>query len=177
MRTEAKNPTGADLYRRFLQCCNGQTGTRALLLRLTKCNAPRLFVALRAYVENVDLNSATKMRERFFRAIVRAGVRKHGVPSNVTVALSDRADIAFNTKRKGVAHCTESLAWLEYYIETKTGKRPAASELAFLIEATREALGRAHQDVLPEAIRAELSRFKRKNALWMKVLRSDITSF
>jgi hypothetical protein len=61
---------------------------------------------------------------------------------------------------KGVAHCTESLAWLEHYIETIAGRRPTSGDLALLVEAANEALGRKHVDILPESIRAKLTRFQ-----------------
>jgi hypothetical protein len=168
---------GADFYRAFMARCAKNIRARELVDKLSRVGdypspmcerAPRLtFEALRRYIENPsDLNEQTESRAKNHRSILRQAVRENGVAPAVGVLLHRRADEAFNTKRKGVAHCTESLVWLEQYIKIKTGRRPTSSELALLVEATNEALGRKHIDVLPESIRGELTRFKRKNEVW-----------
>jgi hypothetical protein len=174
MCTDANLPSGSDIFRRFLTCCHEHPETKKLVARLARCDPRIIFVCLRSYLENrPDLNRLTKEREKAHRSIIRQGLREHGVAAAVGTWLHARADQAFDTKRKGVAHCTESLVWLQSYLEAKSGKRPSAGDLALLIEAAQEALGRRHFDVSPESLRRELSQFKRRNPLYMECLKAE----
>jgi hypothetical protein len=183
--TDAKY-VGTDFYKTFLACCAANARAQKLVDEICRVGdypsplrerAPRLtFEALRRYVENPsDLNEQTESRAKNHRSILRRAVRENGVAPAVGDWLHQRADQAFNTQRKGVARCTESLVWLEQFIKTKIGRRPTSTELALLIEATNEALGRKHTDILSESIRAELTRFKRKNEVWMNLLKCSLT--
>jgi hypothetical protein len=175
MRTSVKKD---DPYIRFRRCCYEDPRTRELLpwLEDEGCDPRLIFVCLRAYIEKRDrpqLDRDRKKREKAHRSIIRRGVREYGVPPAVGVWLHGRADEAFDTKRMGLARQTESLAWLESYIEAKCGKPISAEDLASLIGAALEALAGRPFVADPETVRRELSRFKRRNPLWMKLLKAE----
>ena len=106
------------------------------------------------------------------RRILRDATRRGGPPEYraAILAMQHRADAVYDCRKKGVAHCTESLIWLEQYIFAVTRMRPTPGELALLMEATAEALGRLPFDVEVASLRRELKRFKSNNPHYMSIL-------
>lgn len=181
MGTDAQKISAQDPYGRFCQYCSQDPKTKQVMERLAGCDPVEIFGYLRIYLENKpDLNIQTKEREKATRAILRTGAREHDAPKDVSLFLHERADRAFDTKRKGVAHLVEALARLEFYIELKTGKPPTAPGLTLLIEATQKALDRFQesQRVDPGDVRKELKRFKEHpgNAVWLEQMRDQVRS-
>ena len=172
MRRQAENPN--DPYREFAEYCRKN---RQLSTRFLKCDPRLIFVALRRYIEDpADLNALTKARDKDLRSVLRRSMRQGGPPEYraAILELHRRADDAYDTKKWGVAHCTESLAWLERYIEVKTGRRPSSEDLCDLLDAVKAALGRNRFPASVESIQKELRRFKRRKSRWIKILEAEI---
>jgi len=112
------------------------------------------------------------------RRILREAMRRDGPPEYraAILAMQRRADAVYDCRKKGVAHCTESLIWLEQYVFAVTGKRPTPGELALLVEATAEALGRWSFDVEVASLRRELTRFKSNNPHYMSILPDQVAT-
>jgi len=166
MRTEAKSPDGREVYARFLACCEENHLTRGLMLRyyIAGCSKQLIFEAIRRYIKNPpDLDEATRKAKKGSRTVLHRAMRSGGPTEfrSLVLSLHDRLDSIYNTKRMGVAHCVESLIWVECYLEIKTGKRPGASELYLLIEAVTKAMGRRHGETSKQAVAKEMMRFKR----------------
>ncbi len=146
-----------------------------LLTQLAKqgCGAGRVFTCtLRYWTKPSDLEELTKAQDRNTRRELRNRMRTAQSPEEraAIMAMQKRADVAYDCRKKGVAHCTESLIWLEQYIFAVTRRRPTPGALALLVEATAEALGLWPFDVEVASLRRELSRFKANNADYMSLL-------
>ena len=158
---------------------------RKLLGRLANkgCNLRLILTYIQLYTRNPgSLSDARKARGRAFRSIVNRDCNRMGrdgslAPESARAIrrlLLARAETAFDAKRMGVARETAFLAMLEYYVEVKTGTRPSTSDLAFLIEAGRMALGRKHPDVSREVVRRELARFKKRNPVLIPLIHAQV---
>jgi hypothetical protein len=184
MRTDEKNPDGRELYRRFLECCQRDERTSGLMMRyfIAGCRKQLLFECLRRYVENpADLDRLTASVEKGERHILRRAARDGGTPSfrSVILSLHDRLDHIRGRKRMGYAHCTESLVWLEVYLEVKTGSAPSPEDLVLLVDAINLTLGRAHRKepvASADALRKELRRFKQRLPDYAGKARLQITT-
>jgi hypothetical protein len=153
------------------------------VVRLSKCSLPRIFTAVRAYIENSsDLNKETKKWAREWDFFVRQGQReaqRRGDDASAMTVVRRRIAAAAKTKRKGTAHCVESLLWLHVYITLETGKQPSIGELALLVKAGNLAHEKRNRGNDPsmwltaqdqwqlakDTLRKELTRFEKKNPL------------
>jgi hypothetical protein len=161
----------------FLEYLSGHPEACEVGARLTRDGADlhRVFSALIVYIEGWSIAGDRKKRGKAHRAIVNAGVRKHGVSPEVGRWLLDRAELAHATNGLGQVRNLDSLAWLQLYLGHVTGRRVTMGELAYLVEAANHALGRKATYVDPNTIAHELRRHRQKNPRFIQILKSDVS--
>lgn len=138
----------------------------------------RTFTALVVYIEGRSIAGERKQRGKRTAAIINKGVREHGVSPAVGRWLMNRAQLAHATNGLGIVHNLDSLMWAHLYLEMATGRRVSHGELAYLVQAASEALGRRPKGspayIDPNAIAHSLRRYRSKNARFIEILRQDI---
>ena len=173
-------------FERFLEYLSGHPEACEVGARLKREGADlhQVFSALIIYIEGRSIAAERKKRGKTHRAIVNAGLRKHGVSPEVGRWLFDRAELAHATNGLGQVQNLDSLAWVQFYLEHVTARRVSSGELGYLIQAANFAMGRRPKiqsrdfDPLvvdPNSIAHALRRYRQKNKAFMEILKADIS--
>jgi hypothetical protein len=164
-------------FTRFGLYCGKDQETNRLLTRLLNmgCNARLIFDWLRVYIENPPESVALRRADGHrIRSRIRLHMRAGQLAVGQDKGLMARTHAAFDLKRLGVEHLTPLLFSVRYYVEMKTGRRPAVNDLALLLEAVWAALMRSPINVSRDAVRKELSRFEKRNPYMVDLSKSTV---
>jgi hypothetical protein len=162
-------------FRKFIAYFIENEQPYAVALRLQKAGVDLhrdVFIALRVYAERGGaLRTERKKRGREMKNEINRRARAGELTADAARALLERCKTAFDVSGLSPTRCVDSLAIAQMYLEAKTGKRPSASDLSYLLDAINFAFGRKPEVVDWKSIETELRRWRRANPRYLESLK------